>query len=275
MKTIYLILILLLCSCKPIVFKELQMDYTQNLIGKIKEIKTKNFYYTDNNKDTIINRWSSIMYFDKKNNIVKQIDKYSKFTAETSNYYKDNLLEKTILKNGNSSTKIEYKYDKKKNLIEYNQIENDTLYFSNTIIYDSKCNPIEKKFFFPNHNPNYKRSNAFEKLTNNYKDRTVTFNGFDENQNPIDYSSKRYHNKNGFIIKTEAIRKDSKSRISTKSEFDKSGNLLNLTKFDSNGNIKEIVSYKNVYDKIGNIITREKYIKEKLIEKTTYDITYW
>ncbi|CAM4279033.1 hypothetical protein [Flavobacterium terrigena] len=275
MKTIYLILILLLYSCKPIVFKELQMDHTQDLIGKIKEIKTKNFYYTDNNKDTIINRWSSIMYFDKKNNIIKQIDKYSKFTAETSNYYKDNLLEKTILKNGNSSTKIEYKYDKKKNLIEYNQIENDTLYFSKTIIYDSKCNPIEKKFFFPNHNPDYQRSNSIEKLTNNYKDRTVTIKGFDENQNLIDYSSKRYYNKNGFIIKIESIRKDSKSKISTKSEFDKSGNLLNLTKFDTNGNVKEIVHYKNIYDKIGNIITREKYIKEKLIEKTTYDITYW
>ena len=48
-------------------------------------------------KDTIIHKENSILYFDKKNRIVKQIDYYLKFINETDFNYKNNLLNSLML----------------------------------------------------------------------------------------------------------------------------------------------------------------------------------
>ena len=87
---------------------------------------------------------------------------------------------------------------------------------------------------------------------------------------------KIYFNKKGYIIKTEFIYTNSNKDYSNKSiiEYDKLGNLTKRTSFDKDGKPKESTESRNVYDEKGNIIVREKYLKEKLIEKTTYKITY-
>ena len=270
MKKIYFLPILLIFfSCNSIKIKEIGMDSTQDLIGKIKQIEMCTFRYPISKKDTIIHKGNSIVYFDLKNRIVKQIDYHLKFIDETDFNYKNNLLENTVTKSGKRTGKTEYKYDNKNNIIEYNQLENDTLYFRKTSFYDNKNNPLEETYFFPN----YKNNNSVEKLTYDYKNRIVNIQSFDENNKPNNHYSKSYFNKKGYTIKTEFIYTDSNKGYSENSilEYDKLGNLTRIRGFD---NDEESIEYKNTYDEKGNIIIREKYWKEKLIEKTTYKITY-
>lgn len=248
------------------------MDSTQELLGKIKKIEMITFHYPINDKDTIVRKVNSIIFFDNKNRITKQIDYYPNFIDETDFNYKNNLLENTISKIGKRIRKIEYKYDEKKNIIEYSQLENDTLYFKKSSIYDSKNNPIEQIYF----HPNYKRNNSLEKFTYDYKKRVVYVQSFDENNKPKKRYLKKYFNKKGYIIKTEFIYTDSNEGYTNTSiiEYDKLGNLIRRVSLDNNGKPKETTDYKNTYDEKGNIIIREKYWKQKLIEKTSYKITY-
>lgn len=276
MKLIYLISILFLFSCQPIKIKHTNVDSTENLVGKIDRIDINKFNYLSNNKDTTVTK--SIMFFDSKNRIIKQIDqyytstdKYYTFTSEGIFIYNDELLESTIAKIGNKIVhRTEYKYDNKKNLIEYRQLKNDTLSFLKTTVYDKKNNPVEQTYF----HPNYKRNNSLEKFENDYKNRVVTIQGFDENNKIKNSYVKTYFDKKGNIIKTESIRADSNLNSSSKIEFDKSGNLLRRTTFDRDGKAQQTREYKNTYDKKGNLIIQEIYSKDKLIEKTTFQITY-
>lgn len=248
------------------------MDSTQELIGKIKQIEMNTFRYPINKNDTIVRKENSVIFFDEKNRIIKQIDYYLKFINETDFNYKNDLLENTISKSGKRIRKTEYKYDDKNNIIEYSQLENDTLYFRKNSIYDNKNNPLEQTYF----HPNYKRNNSVEKFTYDYKNRIVNIQSYDENNKPKNHYLKRYFNKKGYIIKTEFIYTNSNKDYSNKSiiEYDKLGNLTKRTSFDKDGKTKESTESRNIYDEKGNIIVREKYIKEKLIEKTTYKITY-
>lgn len=273
MKKIYFISILFaFLSCNSIKVKEMELDSTQDLVGKIKQIEMTTFHYPINDKDTIVRKINSIIFFDKKNRITKQIDYYPKFIDETDFNYKNNLLENTISKIGKRINKTEYKYDDKKNVIEYSQLENDTLHFKKSSIYDSKNNPIEQIYF----HPNYKRNNSVEKFTYDYKNRTVNIQSFDEDNKPKNHYLKTYFNKKGFIIKTEFIYTNSNKGYSNTSiiEYDKLGNLTRRVSLDNDGKPKESTDYKNTYDEKGNIIVREKYWKQKLIEKTAYKITY-
>ena len=248
------------------------MDSTQDLIGKIKQIETSTFRYPINKKDTIVHKENSVVFFDERNRIIKQIDYYQKFIDETDFNYKNNLLENTISKSDKRISKTEYKYDDKNNVIEYSQLENDTLYFKKKSIYDNKKNPIEQTYF----HPKYKSNNSVEKFTYDYKNKIVNIQSFDENNKPRNHYLKTYFNKKGYVIKTEFIYTDSNKGYSNTSiiEYDKLGNLTRRISFDNDGKPKESTEYKNTYDENGNIIIREKYWKEKLIEKTTYKITY-
>lgn len=249
----------------------MEMDSTQDLIGKIKQIEMSTFRYPINKKDTIVSKESSIIFFDNKNRIFKQIDYYQKFIDETDFNYRNNLLENTITKSGKRISKTEYKYVDK-NVIEYNQLDNDTLFFKKNSIYDSKNNPIEQTYFYPN----YKSNNSVQKFSYDYKNRTVNIQGFDEDNKPDNQYLKNYFDKNGFIIKFEFIYTGSNKGYSSTSkiEYDKLGNLNKRTSFDKDGKLKETIIYKNTYDDRGNIVVREKYLKENLLEKITYKITY-
>lgn len=273
MKKIYFMSMLFaFLSCNSIKVKEMELDSTQDLIGKIKQIEMTTFHYPIFDKDTIVHKENSIIFFDKKNKITKQIYYFPKFIDETDFNYKKNLLENTISKNGKRINKTEYKYDDKNNVTEYSQLENDTLYFKKSSIYDSKNNPIERIYF----HPNYKRNNSVAKFTYDYKNRYVNIQSFDEENKPNNHYLKTYFNKKGFIIKTEFIHNDSNKSSSNTSiiEYDKLGNLTRRVSLDNNGKPKDSTEYKNTYDEKGNIIVREKYWKQKLIEKTTYKITY-
>lgn len=271
-KIIFTTILFLFISCNSIKIKEIESDSTQELIGKVKQIEMNTFHYPINKKDTIIRKEKSVIYFDEKNRITKQIDYYLKFIDETDFNYKNNLLQNTVSKSGEKNHKTEYKYDDKNNIIEYNQIENDTLYFRKTSIYDNKNNPLEHTYFYPN----YKRINSVEKFTYDYKNRIVYIQNLDENNKPENHYLKIHFNKKGYTTKTEFIYRDSNKGYSNASiiEYDKLGNLTKRVSFDNNGKNKKLTEYKNTYDEKGNIITREKYWKEKLIEKTTYKITY-
>ncbi len=250
----------------------METDSTQELIGKVKQIELNTFLYTFNKNDTIVHNENSVVFFDEKNKIIKQIDYYLKFINETDFNYKNELLENTISKRGKRIRKTEYKYDDKKNIIEYNQSENDTLYFRKNSIYDKNNNPLEQTYF----HPNYKRNNILEKFTYDYKNRIVNIQSFDENNKPKNYYLKTYFNKEGYIIKTEFIYTDSNKDNSNTMiiEYDKLGNITKSSSFDKDGKLNGLTESRNIYDEKGNIIIREKYFKEKLIEKTTYKITY-
>lgn len=271
-KLIFIPILFILLSCNSIKIKEMEMDSTQELIGKVQQIEMNTFRYPINKNDTIVHKENSVVFFDEKNRIIKQIDYYLKFIDETDFNYKNDLLENTISKSGKRIRKTEYKYDDKNNIIEYNQLENDTLYFRKNSIYDKKNNPIEQTYF----HPNYKRNNSVEKFTYDYKNRIVNIQSFDENNKPKNHYLKTYFNKKGYIIKTEFIYTNSNKDYSNKGiiEYDKLGNLTKRTSFDKDGKPKESTESRNIYDEKGNIIVREKYLKEKLIEKTTYKITY-
>lgn len=271
-KNIFIPILLIFLSCNSIKIKEMEMDSTQDLIGKIKQIEISTFRYPINKEDTVVHKENSVVFFEMENRIIKQMDYFLKFTDETDFNYKNNLLENTISKSGKRIRKTEYKYDDKTNVIEYNQIENDTLFFRKRLIYDNKNNPLEQTYFFPN----YKSHNSVEKFTYDYKNRIVNIQSFDENNKPRNHYLKTYFNKKGYIIKTEFIYTDYNKGVSNTSmiEYDKLGNLTKRTSFDEDEKVEASMEYKNTYDKKGNIILREKYLKDKLIEKTTYKITY-
>lgn len=173
---------------------------------------------------------------------------------------------------GGEIWKTEYIYDDKKNVIEYNQLENDTLTFRKSSVFDNKNNPLEQRYFYPNCNSN----NSLQKYTYDYKNKFVIIQSFDENNKQRNYYLKNYFNKKGFIIKTDFIYTDFNKDYSSTSiiEYDKLGNLTRKTVFDKDGKSKESSEYKNTYDEKGNIILRESFSKEKLIVKKIYKIIY-
>ncbi len=248
------------------------MDSTQDLIGNIKQIEVNTIDYPINKKDTIVNKEHSIVFFDERNRIIKQIDFYKKFTDETYFNYKNNLLENMISKIDKRIRKTEYKYDNKNNIIEYNELENDTLFFKKTSVYDNKNNPVELRFFYPNS----KYINSIEKFTYDYKHSIVNIESFDENNKPKNYYVIIHFNEKGYIVKTEFIYRDSNIGHSNISilEYDKQGNLTKRNSVDKDGKLNETRVYKNTYDQKGNIIIREEYWKDKVIKKTTSTITY-
>lgn len=273
MKLLYLIPIFLLFSCTSIKIKEMGMDSIQDLIGEIKQINVSTYRYPINSRDTIVDIDKSIVFFDSRNKIIKQIDQYPKYSELSKFNYTNGLLESTVSKNEKNTSKVEFKYDKKKNVIEFRQSINDTLVFLKTINYDKKNNPIEKNYY----RRNFKSAYQVEKFENDYKNRIVTVFDFDENNKPKNYCFKKYFDKKGYIIKTESVNTDTKKgySYSTKNEYDKLGNLVRRTYLDKDGKNDEITLYKNTYDDKGNIIIREKYYNENLIEKTICQITYW
>jgi hypothetical protein len=273
MKLLYLIPIFLLFSCTSIKIRETGMDSIQDLIGEIKQINVTTYRYPINSKDTIVDIGKSIVFFDSRNKIIKQIDQYPKYSQVSTFNYTNGLLESTVSKNEKNTSKVEFKYDKRKNVIEFRQFINDKLVFLKTTLYDKRNNPIEKNYY----HPNLKSSNQIAKFENDYKNRTVKILSFDDNNKSKETYLKEYFDKKGFIIKTELVFLDSRKSYSgsTKNEYDKLGNLVKKTSSDMDGKNVESTTYKNTYDDKGNIIIREKYYDEKLFEKTICQITYW
>ena len=272
-KIFYVSFLLFFISCGSLKFQENEMDYIQELIGKIKQIEVVRYHYPLKKNDTIVQIDTSILYFGNKNKLLKQIDLNKDYNYETVYNYKNGLLESTLSTTGKSTTMITYKYDKNKNVLEYGQIFNDTLYFLKKSIYDKNNNPLEIIY----HRPSNETSNSIDKFNYNYKEKSVIVKSIEQNNIISNNYSKMYYNKKGFMTKSEFIYTGSNNKNSffSELEYDKRGNLLQRIGYDSYGKIKSIREYKNTYDKKGNIVIREQYYNKKLVEKTTFKITYY
>ena len=265
-RSFFLFLILSLLSCKTIYFKELEFSPTQKLRGKISSIKASNYRFANSKSDKPSSKDSIIVYFDKNNNLEQQIDFYQNTKDKTYFYYNQFNLIKEQLSYDEASkryySKITYSYDKKKKLIEYRQYENDILIFSKSFERDKKGNPVKIL---------YKRNDKIdvELLSNDYKKRTVKINKSNDTINYVKY----YYDKKGRIISSE-IKSNNLQPITGKIFYDKRGNITKNLFFDVNNKPKDSSVYHYIFDAKKNIIYREHTFKNKLLEKSTYNIIY-
>lgn len=273
MKIIHLVPLFLLMSCTSMDIKTLDINTIQGLRGKVKEMDISSSRYQINETGTseiYSLKTHSTIFFNKKNKILKQIDKYQNLTTISDFIYNDNLLIKRIDTVNNRIDKTEYKYNKKKNLIGYDDFENGNLSFSITYTYDPNKNPIQilRTFYTPE--PQISK----ETLKYNYEERTAKIYIHDRMSDPNSYL-KMYYNKRGLKIKLESIQANNNSGTSTTYEYDKWGNLLKQVDFDEKLNPSQILTYKYIYDRKGNTTQIEEYSKYKMTSKTVIKITYW
>ncbi|WP_435675670.1 hypothetical protein [Polaribacter sp.] len=244
------------------------MDSTQDLLGKVKKMNINILRYSEYEN---LNKENQVIYYDKKNKIIKETINHPNFKEETVFNYENKLLKSSLTKIGERLMKSEYKYDSNKNIIELNQFENDTLYFSKITKFDKNNNPLKSIYLHPNHKINNKKIEIF---TYNYKKNEVVIQRFNEFNKPNNHYLKFYFDKNGFTLKTASFRNNS-IIYSSKTAYDKDGNLTKRINFNKDKEVKESMEYMNKYDEKGNIILREVFLNGKLYEKTTYDITYY
>lgn len=277
MKIIYFILILLIASCNSTKLKRIEGSQgvsQKKLKGKIIKIKQQAIHYPVKENGVKMPDYNCEVFYDTKNRVIRQIDTYPKYPnnhSETTNHYKNNLLESSIENNigRNAERKYVYEYDSKKNLIKYNWLEKGELVFLKTYNYDRKNNIIEITTGFVN------KKTTYDKFNNDYKNRLVTLNVINKKYKAL---IKYYYNKKGYKVKTEYIRTESKTGNSNTSssvlEYDKFGDLKRIIKIKKDGTERSITEYKNTLDKKGNIIIREKYLNKKMIQKIVNNITY-
>lgn len=243
------------------------MDTIQELRGRLKSMEVKTTYYLDNKTSTS----SSIIYFNKNNKRIRQVDIADKFTDETLfNYSKNGLLESSITRSADSSfiAKNEYKYDLNENLISYHSFDNNILSFYKTTKYDNKNNKIEEKYF--------KSDNQLDNIAtfeHDYKNKNFTTKRTNSKNILNDFYYKFFYDSRGYLILTETYKNNSLSSKS-RSEYDDRGNLVKRISYNQKGDIHEAIVYKNKYDKKGNIIIREAYIQDKLFQQSTININY-
>lgn len=260
-------------SCASIKIKGIEIDSTQELIGSVKKINTNTVRYTEYEN---INNERSVTFYDKKNKVSKEIIYHPNFKEETSFYYVNELLKKTLTKIDKRIIKIEYKYDTNKNILEFNQFENDTLLFTKTSIFDKNNNPIKTARLHKKYKELSSKLSTSE-YTYNYKNNTVIIKEFDQFNTPNNNYLKLYFNKKGLTIKTETIsnKTDENYLNASRNEYDTKGNLTKRISLNKEGKTINYTEYKNKYDTLGNIILREVFLNGKLYEKKSYDITYW
>jgi hypothetical protein len=266
MKPIYLLLFIILFSCSPGKIKDYEKDYTQQLVGKIKSITINKYEYKFLKKDTFFLAKTTIQKFDIYTNLINETIKTE--IDQNDYYYKyenDLLIEKKIISE-NSISFTTYKYDTKHNQIEEKSFDDKRVFSVKTQKFDSYNNPIETKISF------FGKEKVSTKIEYNYKKQFLT------SKTVVDTFSKtldkiKYFNKKGYIVK-EPLNNFATQNYNTY-YIDKKGNLTKKTFHKSDKSIIETVTYKNTYDKMGNIITRDRFLNGKLIEKNNYEITYY
>lgn len=274
-KIFFLLIIFISSSCSSIKIKDRDIDTNamQKLVGNVKAIKLTTYKYNYKKNDTTVTKSFSEFFYNKKNQVIKQVDNNGKYENVTESFYKKNLLIKEISLHNEKRDTILYYYDKKQNLVDYKQILNNKLYFHKKSKFDSHGNPIEETYTFPN----YPHNNSTQIFNYDYKNKSYLIQGYDENNIKNERYLLRNFDNNGFITKSELIYKNS-NKDSSKAmylEFDKKGNLTKKYSKNKDGSIKEPTLFINKYDKKGNIIQREKVIKNIILEKLIFEIEYW
>lgn len=267
MKKLFLFPIFLLFSCSSIKVKDFNKDYTQELVSKVKFMEINNYEYKFIKKDTVILAKKTTLNFDFYNNIIYE-KIISEFEDSENNYeYQNGLLVKQKPVSDNDTSITTYKYDKSNNLIEEKSFDNKRVFILKTHEYDKFKNVIEKKITY------FGKNNFITTIEYDYKKKFMI------SKTPIDTfklqnTSKKYFNRKGYIIRSQ-IFSDYKKYDYDTYEIDRKGNLTKKIFYKADDSIIEVVTYKNTYDKKGNIIIRDRYLNNNLIEKTTYEITYW
>lgn len=247
----------------------MELDTTQEWKGKIKTMTvTTQSFFSDN--EDFKGKDSSVIYFGHNNKPLKQTYcNKLKICYETIYAYNNQGLLKNMisLNNDSSTSRIDYKYDKNKNIIEFNEYYNDTLSSSIKYKYDKKKNIVESQSI----NPNNKELDYISKIGIDYKNRILFSDNVERNS-----ILKIYYDTNGYLIKTENSSKNDKLISSFRTmEYDNHGNLTKHTKYGKDKKIIETITYENKYDQKGNIIQRELYVDKKLKVLTEMEIIYW
>jgi hypothetical protein len=267
MKSIYLLLLLLLFSCSTPKIRDFDKDYTQELLGKIKSITIKTYEYKYVDKDTVMWAKTIIQNFDTNNTIINE-----KFISEFDEYenafkYQNGLLvEKKAVGDKNNFTTT-YKYDENNNQIEEKSFNNNVVFGQKERKFDKYKNPIEEKY------TSFGKEVRKTETEYDYKKKSYISKTAIDTFKLIFSTSKKEFNKKGYITKYQPLNFYKTFDFQTY-EIDKKGNLTKKTLYKNDNTIIETVTYKNTYDKKGNIIVRERFLNNKLLEKTTYDIVY-
>jgi len=274
MKIISFLFLFLLFSCTTAKFHTMDdaYDMTSRLKGKVKSLETTSIPNTKD--DTIGEKLIRNFYFDKKN-LLREEYLSPKLSDETVyEYNSKGLIESTITKDSSGSrvSKSEFEYDKKKNCISIKYFgKDDTLRGIKTSKYDHKNNVIEEV----NNNLQNQKNNWRQVFIYHYKKRICILKGFDANDKEKKSFIEFQYDKRGNIIKINLINALGKKNSSMSYDFDKFGNLISYLSLDDKNNIKVKNSVKNEYDRKGNLIKSETFDKDKLIDTTILDITYW
>ncbi len=273
---ITLVFSFLFLSCTSFRFKELEIEQAQTLKGSVKEIKIRKEYFNFRldlkERDTVSLTEEYTFIYDKNNKPIKQIEKYPKGKVENIfSYNRDSSLKSEIAHYPQYVLKQTYKYDNKKNDIEYAQFENDSLVFKKSKKHDSKNNPVEISYYYPRSN----KSNSKVMFLYDYKSKSAICKMYDNKGKEVDYYLKYNYDKKGNVIRSQTIfyNSNNPSPNYSVSEYDNSNNLIKLTVIESGRT--RITNFINKYDKIGNIVTTEKTSEGKLFMTTNYQITYY
>lgn len=268
MRSISLFLFLFLTSCATIKIKDYSNDYTQEVVGKIKSMDIKKYEYKFIKNDTVNLVKTTIVYFDINQNVISEKILTDNGTKETNFKYNNGLiLEKEVI-SANDTAVTTLKYDKQNNIIEEKSTDRNGLFNTTTQTFDKHHNPITIKKNFAN---KIKHSiyNEYD-----YKNKFLISKNIMDTILQKEVVMKRYFDKNGYILKSENMNAKASSKYYTH-EIDKKGNLVSKIFHDADGTIIETVTFKNTYDNVGNIKIRERFLNNKLIDKTVYINTYY
>lgn len=266
---IIIILILFFTSCRTITVREIELDETQQLRRNIESLTATNINYTIKGKDTTKLETVIIQYFDKKNNLIKQIDYYPKNRTHTTyfNYNSANLLVTTTSKNQDSidDMRREYFYDKKNRVIESKSFYENESWKQKLTEYDSKDNRVMQRL-------NSSKPSSTDWITlfkYNYKKRFFTYKTLDSNY-VAKYKTSHitYFDKRGYLIKSETYADEELKNLTgcTTKKYDKAGIRMWRKSYGKDGKFKSESYYVNIFDSVGNIIQRDHYYENRVLE---------
>lgn len=266
MRSIGVFVLIIFCSCSPVKIKDFDKDYTQGLVGKVKTMTIKNFEYKFIKKDTTILAKTIILQFDRDNKIIRE-KTVTEFDQSEHHYqYENGLLVEIETVSNNKKSFTTYKYDESKNRIEEKSFDDKRVFALKLFRYDKFGNPIEKSVSY------FGKEKVMTNTAYDYKKGILTSKTIVDTFGVEIIGIKHFNNK-GYITRQPLNNLDKNEYFAL--EIDKKGNLTKKTYIKNDAGVVETVTYKNTYDKIGNITVRDRYLNEKLIEKTTYEITYY
>lgn len=267
-----LLFFIFLFSCSSIKIKEQKND-CPTLYGHVKRIEAVSQLYSLGKNAEPSSKINSNIFYDKINRIIKQFDCYNTINCDSTIFKYDNnsgLLVNILnskIKN-HETLKVVYRYDTNGNEIERNEYQNDTLYYNSFNEYDKYNNQIKSTRLD-------KKNVTTNRYDYNYKKRYYTVKSFKNGSNNPTYTIISYYNKKGYITKEEKLNKDSNFTLFCTFEYDYYNNLSKQVFYDDNNKATSTNKFTRIFDKKGNMISKESYQNEKLYEKNTYNITYW